>query len=77
MILGHMGKEFVSSYAIVQVIERMCTIASGGAASAAGIMTGHAIGAKQYEKAQSAGFTFLLVGCGIGLVGSLLILVLW
>lgn len=76
MILGHMGKEFVSSYAIVQVIERMCTIASGGAASAAGIMTGHAIGAKQYEKAQSAGFTFLLVGCGIGLVGSLLILVL-
>lgn len=74
VILGHMGKEFVSSYAIVQVIERMCTIASGGAASAAGIMVGHAIGAKQYEKAQSAGLTFLLIGCTIGLIGSGLIL---
>ncbi len=75
-ILGHMGKEFVSSYAIVQVIERMCTIAAGGAASAAGVIVGHCVGAKNYEKARLAANTFLLIALIIGIIGAVLIFAL-
>lgn len=75
-ILGHMGKEFVSSYAIVQVIERMCTIAAGGAASAAGVMVGHLVGAKEYRKAQLAANTFFVIALIIGAIGAGLILAL-
>lgn len=76
MILGHMGKEFVSSYSIVTVIERMCTLAAGGAGSAASVMVGHMVGANEKIRAVKAGYSFLLIGSIFGVIGSVLILFL-
>lgn len=73
IILGHMGKEYVTAYSIVTVVDRMCTIASLSVASAAGILVGQAIGAGEHEEAKRRGVTFLLLSAAIGLVGSVLV----
>ena len=69
MILGRMGREVVSAYAIVAVLERLCTVANMGVASAAGVIIGQSVGAGQFEQARREGFTFLLMSCAIGVLG--------
>ena len=73
MILGHMGKEATSAYAIVVVIERLCTVATGGIASASGVMIGQTVGQGDYERAHREGRSFLLISVGIGLFASALV----
>ena len=73
IILGHMGKAYVTAYSIVTVVDRMCTIASMAVASSAGILVGQAIGAGEYEEAKRRGVTFLLLSTVIGLLGSVLV----
>lgn len=75
MILGHMGKEYVSSYSIVTVVDRMCTIAATGTASAAGVLVGHTVGAGDNELARRQGYSFLAMSVLIGLIGCVLILI--
>ena len=55
IILGHMGKEFVSAYSIVMVVDRMCTLATQGVGSAAGIMVGQSVGGGRHEEAKRRG----------------------
>lgn len=74
IILGHMGREFVSAYSIVMVVDRMCTLATQGVGSAAGIMTGQAVGAGQNTDAKRRGFSFLMLTSILGIIGAVLVL---
>lgn len=73
IILGHMGKEFVSSYSIVSVVDRMCTLATSGVGSAAGIMVGQSVGAGQNAEAKRRGFSFLTLTSVLGVIGAVLV----
>ena len=73
MILGHMGREVVSAYAIVAVLERLCTVATLGIASAAGVMIGQTVGAGKFEQARREGYTFLSMSCVIGVIAMIIV----
>lgn len=76
IILGHMGKEIVSAYAIVTVMDRMATVAIQGATSAAGVVIGQTVGEGEFRRAQKEGWTFLILSVFIGILGGILVLVL-
>lgn len=73
MILGRMGKETTSAYAIVVVLERLCTVATSGIASASGVMIGQTVGQGEYERAKKEGWSFLGLTVIIGIVASFLV----
>ena len=73
MILGHMGREVVSAFAIVAVLERLCTVATLGIASAAGVMIGQTVGAGKFEQARREGYTFLSMSCVIGVIAMIIV----
>ncbi len=74
VVLGHLGKEVVSANSIVQVVDRMTTIAITGASSAAGVVIGNTVGEGDLKRAKKEGWTFLLLGSAIGLIGSVIVL---
>ena len=76
IILGHMGKEVVSAYAIVSVMDRLATVAIQGATSAAGVIIGQSVGEGKFKRAQKEGWTFLMLAAIIGVVGGILVYVL-
>lgn len=76
IILGHMGKEIVSAYAIVTVMDRMATVAIQGATSAAGVVIGQTVGEGELNRAQTEGWTFLILSAAIGVLGGILVLFL-
>lgn len=76
IILGHMGKEVVSAYAIVSVMDRLATVAIQGATSAAGVIIGQSVGEGKFERAQKEGWTFLMLAAIIGFVGGILVYIL-
>ena len=76
IILGHMGKEIVSAYAIVTVMDRMATVAIQGATSAAGVVIGQTVGEGEFQRAQEEGWTFLILSVIIGIFGGVLVLIL-
>ena len=76
IILGHISTEIVSAYSIVTVVDRMCTVAIMGVASAASVVIGQTVGEGAFERAQKEGTTFLMLSVGIGLIASVLVLVL-
>lgn len=73
VILGHMGREIVSAYAIVTVIERMCTVAITGVSSASGVVIGQTVGEGEQQRAMREGYSFLLMSASLGLIGSVLV----
>ncbi len=76
IILGHMGKEVVSAYAIVTVMDRMATVAIQGISSASGVVIGQTVGEGEFQRAQKEGWTFLILSVAVGLIGGVLVLVL-
>ena len=74
MILGCLGREIVSAYAIVNVVDRMCSVATLSVASASSVMIGHSVGSGQFEKAQKEGYSFTLMSIVFGLGGAALVL---
>ncbi|RKJ39212.1 MATE family efflux transporter [Acutalibacter sp. 1XD8-33] len=76
IILGHMGKEVVSAYAIVTVMDRMATVAIQGVSSASGVIIGQTVGEGEFDRAQKEGWTFLILSVLIGILGGILVLVL-
>lgn len=76
IILGHMGKEIVSAYAIVTVMDRMATVAIMGVSSASGVIIGQTVGEGNTKRAQTEGWTFLLLSIMVGIVGGILVLTL-
>lgn len=73
MILGHLGRETVSAYAIVTVVDRMCTLATSGVGSAAGVLVGQAVGAGEIREARRRGFSFLALTAALGILGAVLV----
>ena len=76
MILGRMGREIVSAYSIVNVMDRMCSIATMSVASASSVMIGHSVGSGAFGKAQKQGYSFTLMSVAIGLAAAVLVLLL-
>lgn len=74
MILGCMGREIVSAYAIVNVMDRLCSVATMSVASASSVMIGHTIGRGDYARAQKEGWSFTAVSVLFGLFAALLVL---
>ncbi len=74
VILGHMGREVVSAYSIVTVLDRMCAVATAGVASAAGVMVGQTVGTGDFRRAHKEGQSFLLLSIVMGAVSAVLVL---
>jgi Na+-driven multidrug efflux pump len=74
IILGHMGKEIVSAYAIVTVVDRLCTVAIGGVCSASSVVIGQSVGEGEFKRAQKEGWTFLFMSIILGFFGMLLVM---
>ena len=74
IILGHMGKEIVSAYAIVTVVDRMATVAIQGVSSASSVVIGQTVGQGEFQRAQKEGWTFLFLSVMIGIFAGLLVL---
>lgn len=73
IILGHMGKEIVSAYAIVTVMDRMCTVAITGVSSASGVLIGQTVGEGALKRAMKEGYSFLMMSVGLGVLGAVLV----
>lgn len=73
VILGHMSKEVVSAYAIVVVVERLCTVATSGIASAAGVIIGQTVGEGDLDRGHREGWSFLLMSVAIGVFAMVLV----
>lgn len=78
MVMGRIGKEFVSANAITMVVQQLSTVFIQGISNASSIITGHTLGAGDTERAQRQGVTFLGLGAVIGvLAGGLIMILSW
>ena len=76
MIIGRMSEEVIGAWAIVMVVDRMCSVAIMGATSASGVVVGQTVGEGDFERAQKEGWTFFLLSLFLGiLAGGLVLLV--
>ena len=76
MIIGRMSEEVIGAWAIVMVVDRMCSVAIMGATSASGVVVGQTVGEGDFERAQQEGWTFFLLSLFLGiLAGGLVLLV--
>ena len=73
VIMGRMGAEMVAANSINTVLQQFCTVFLMGVANASGVIIGNTVGAKEYDKAQDYGKTFLALALLIGCVSGLLI----
>lgn len=74
MVMGRIGHVFVAANSITTVTQQLSTALIQGIAQAGCIVTGHNLGAGNYEKAKKQGWTFLLLGFLIGMVAGLIII---
>lgn len=76
MIMGRIGKEFVSANSITFVTQQLSTVLIQGVCQAGCIVTGHTLGRGERENAQKQAWTFLALGVLIGAFASAVILLL-
>jgi len=76
IIIGHMSAEVISAWAIVMVVDRMCTVAIQGISSASGVVVGQTVGEGATDRAQHEGWTFFFLSVAMGLVASGLVLLI-
>lgn len=76
MVMGHIGKSFVSANSITTVTQQLSTVLIQGICHASCIMTGHTLGEGNKEKAQREAWTFLGLSAVVGLVGGFIILLI-
>lgn len=74
MIVGRMSEEVIGAWAIVMVVERMCTVAIYGATSASGVVVGQTVGEGDFERAQREGWTFFFMSFALGVVTAFIVL---
>lgn len=74
MIIGRMSEEVIGAWAIVMVVDRMCTVAIQGATSAAGVVVGQTVGEGDFHRAQHEGWTFFFLSLGLGVIAGILVL---
>lgn len=76
MVMGEIGKQFVSANSITVVAQQLSTVLIQGICHAGCIMTGHTLGEGDKEKAQEQAWTFFSLGVVIGAVAGGIILVI-
>ncbi|HKM35876.1 MAG TPA: MATE family efflux transporter [Lachnospiraceae bacterium] len=75
MVMGRIGSDFVAANSITMVTQQLSTVLIQGISQAGCIVTGHHLGAGEYEKAKKQGWTFLFLGFAIGMVAGLFIII--
>ncbi len=73
-VLGHMGQEAIAANSIAAIVFQIMSVVTYGSASAAGIMTGKAVGSGDKERVIRYTKTFQILFLGIGLFTSSMIL---
>lgn len=76
MIIGRMSEEVIGAWAIVMVVDRMCTVAIQGATSASGVVVGQTVGEGEFQRAQKEGWTFFFMSLGLGILAGCLVLLI-
>lgn len=74
MIVGRLGESFVAAFAIVAVVDRMCTAGIAGVGQASAMMIGKTLGEGEREKTLRQGYAFAAVGLILGIFSAALIL---
>lgn len=74
MVMGRIGKEFVSANSITTVTQQLSTAMIQGMSQAGCIVTGHNLGRGEIEKARKQGWTFLIFGFVVGAIAGLFII---
>ena len=74
MIMGRIGKEFVSANSITFVTQQLSTVMIQGVCQAGCIVTGHTLGRGERKKTQEQAWTFLILGILIGAAAGVVIL---
>jgi putative MATE family efflux protein len=75
IVYGHISRESLAAFSISGSIERICLIFFTGVGSACSIMVGNRIGAGEEEKARGYAKNFLLIGVGLSLIVSSVLLI--
>lgn len=75
MVMGRIGSVFVAANSITTVTQQLSTVLISGISQAGCIVTGHYLGAGDYEKAKKHGWTFLILGFGIGIIAGAFIMI--
>lgn len=76
VVMGQMGQTFAAANSVTMVVQQLSTVLHHGTAGAAGIITGHTLGAGDQERARKEGYAFVLVGVVIGVLAALGIMLL-
>lgn len=76
MVMGEIGKQFVSANSITVVTQQLSTVLIQGICHAGCIMTGHTLGQGDKKKAQEQAWTFFGLGVVIGAVAGGIILII-
>lgn len=76
MVMGRIGKDFVSANSITVVTQQLSTVFIQGICHSGSIITGHTLGEGNKKKAQEQAYTFLIIGIVIGAMAGGLILAL-
>ncbi len=67
-VLGHMGQEAIAANSIATIVFQIMSVVSYGSSSAAGIITGKAVGSGDRERAIRYTKTFQILFLGIGIL---------
>ncbi len=76
MVMGRIGKDFVSANSITVVTQQLTTVFIQGVCHSGSIITGHTLGEGKKKKAQEQAYTFLMLGIIIGAMSGAIILAL-
>ncbi|MEG1862374.1 MAG: MATE family efflux transporter [Oscillospiraceae bacterium] len=68
VIMGRMGKEFVSANSICSVIFQCTAVINQGMGAAAGVIAGNTIGEGRYKQAKEQSLTLFLMSIGLGVL---------
>lgn len=74
MVMGRIGKDFVSANSITVVTQQLSTVLIQGICHSGCIVTGHTLGEGDKEKAQKQAVTFFMLGVIIGAIAGGIIL---
>lgn len=74
MVMGRIGKDFVSANSITVVTQQLSTVFIQGICHSGSIITGHTLGEGKKKKAQEQAYTFLVIGIIIGAIAGAVIL---
>lgn len=76
VVMGHIGKSFVSANAITGITQMLASNMVFGISQASCISIGHTLGAGDRERAQQEGVTFLAIGTLVGILAAGIIVII-